>query len=121
MFKAALETILVNTEGSLGVLLMGMDGIAVEKALKPDGREANLDVVAAELSSLVRSAQRMGRNIGIGETQEMTFSFEEVKLLARMVNNEYYIVLALSENGNFGRGRYELRKAELTLAQEFNF
>jgi predicted regulator of Ras-like GTPase activity (Roadblock/LC7/MglB family) len=121
MFKESLEIILANTEGSLGVLLMGMDGIAVEKALKAEGREANLDVIAAELSSLVRSAQRIGRNIGIGETQEMAFSFDEVKLLARMVSHEYFIVLALSQSGNVGRGRYELRKAELILAQEFNF
>ena len=119
MFKQPLAAILENTEGSLGVILMGMDGIAVEKAFTPEGREANLDVAAAEISSLVRSAQRIGRNIGLGETQEMTLTLDNVKLVTRMVSAEYFIVLALSPAGNFGRGRYELRKAELTLAHEF--
>ena len=119
MFKQPLATILENTEGSLGVILLGMDGIPVEKVFTPEGREANLDVAAAEFSSLVRSGQRIGRNLGLGETQEMTLTLETVKLVARMVSEEYFIVLALNANGNFGRGRYELRKAELALAHEF--
>ena len=121
MFKEPLTTILENTEGSLGVILMGLDGIAVEKALTPAGREANLDVAATEISSLVRSAQRIGRNLGLGETQEMTLSLDNVKLVARLVSAEYFIVLALEPSGNLGRGRYELRKAELSLAREFQF
>jgi predicted regulator of Ras-like GTPase activity (Roadblock/LC7/MglB family) len=121
MFREPLEAILEHTEGSLGVLLMGMDGIAVEKALKPEGREANLDVAAAEMSSLVRSTQRIGRNIGLGDTQELTLSLENVKFVVRLVGDEYFIVLALTAEGNLGRARYELHKAELALAQEFNF
>jgi predicted regulator of Ras-like GTPase activity (Roadblock/LC7/MglB family) len=121
MFREALEAILEHTEGSLGVIIMGMDGIPVEKVFKPEGREANLDVAAAEISSLVRSAQRIGRSVGLGETHEVTLTLDSVKIVSRMFGNEYFIVLALNAEGNFGRGRYELRKAELALAQEFNF
>ena len=54
MFKEILETIIERTEGSLGALIMGIDGIAVERSLKQAGQEANLDVAAAEFTSLVR-------------------------------------------------------------------
>jgi predicted regulator of Ras-like GTPase activity (Roadblock/LC7/MglB family) len=121
MFKEPLKAMLENTEDSLGAFIMGMDGIAVEKMLRPEGEEANLDVAAAELSSLVRSVHRIGRNIGLGEAREITLSWGCVKLLARMVGTEYFLLLALPPEGNLGRGRYELRKAELKLEREFHF
>src|SRR5687768_11007683 len=56
MFKELLESIIERTEGSLGALIMGTDGIAVEKVLGEAGVDANLDVAAAEFTSLVRNA-----------------------------------------------------------------
>ena len=54
MFKELLESIVERTEGSLGALIMGTDGIAVEKVLGEAGLDANLDVAAAELVPDVR-------------------------------------------------------------------
>ena len=51
MFKEMLESIIERTEGSLGALIMGTDGIAVEKVLGDAGADANLDVAAAEFTS----------------------------------------------------------------------
>ena len=42
-----------------------------------------------------------------------------MRVLARMLSPEYYVVLTIGPGGNLGRGRYELRKAELRLAREF--
>ena len=47
MFKEMLDSIIDHTEGSLGALIMGTDGIAVEKVLGEAGLDANLDVAAA--------------------------------------------------------------------------
>ena len=66
MFKELLESVIERTEGSLGALIMGTDGIAVEKVLGEAGMEANLDVAAAEFTSLVRNAQRAGNDTGLG-------------------------------------------------------
>jgi hypothetical protein len=35
------------------------------------------------------------------------------------LSKDYFLVLAVQPDGNLGRGRYELRKAELVLAKEF--
>ena len=66
MFKEVLGNIIERTEGSLGALIMGIDGIAVERSLKQAGQEANLDIAAAEFTSLVRSAQKAGNDTGLG-------------------------------------------------------
>ena len=74
MFKEMLEDIIGRTEGSLGALIMGTDGIAVEKVLGEAGIDANLDVAAAEFTSLVRSAQRAGTDTGLGGLRELVVS-----------------------------------------------
>ena len=119
MFKEALTGIVERTEGATGALIMGMDGIAVERYFLPEGSEANMDVAAAEVTSLVRSALRAGGHTGLGSLQELFVNFEHVRILARMFSPEYFVVLTLRPESNLGRGRFELRKAELQLAREF--
>ena len=119
MFKDMLESVIERTEGSLGALIMGTDGIAVEKVLGEAGRDANLDVAAAEFTSLVRSSQRAGNDIGLGALRELVVSLESAIIVMRVLSRDYFVVLALSPQGNLGRGRFELRKAELKLAKEF--
>ena len=120
MFKSLLETIMERTEGSLGALIMGLDGISVEKVLGDAGAEANLDVAAAEFTSLVRSAQRAGNDTGLGNLRELMISLDQAVVVMRLLSRDYFVVLALSPEGNIGRGRFELRKAELQLAREFS-
>jgi len=119
MFKESLQTIVSNTDGSLGALIMGADGLSVEKFFNEEGAAANLDVVAAEFTSLVRSAARSGNDLALGDLREMVVALGRVTFLMRLFNKDYFVVLAVKPEGNLGRGRYELRKAELKLAHEF--
>ena len=119
MFKDALENIMERTEGSLGALIMGIDGIAVERLLKDAGQEANLDIAAAEFTSLVRNAQKAGKDTGLGTLRELVISLDSAVVIMRLVGREYFVVLAISPEGNLGRARFELRKAELQIAGEF--
>jgi predicted regulator of Ras-like GTPase activity (Roadblock/LC7/MglB family) len=119
MFKEALETIIEHTDGSIGALIMGTDGISVEKVMSPEASDANLDVAAAEFTSLVRNAQRSGNDIGLGGLRELVIHLESAVFIMRLFTREYFVVLAMKPDGNYGRGRFELRKAELQLAREF--
>ena len=119
MFKELLDAIIERTEGSLGALIMGTDGIAVEKMIGDAGAEANLDVAAAEFTSLVRGAQRAGTDTGLGGLRELVVALDQAVMVMRLLSREYFVVLAINPDGNLGRARYELRKAELRLAKEF--
>ena len=119
MFKETLQSIVEKTDGSLGALIMGADGLSVEKFFTDAGVEANLDVTAAEFTSLVRTASRSGKDLDLGDLRELVVTLSGVTLVMRLFNKDYFAVLALKPDGNIGRGRYELRKAELMLAKEF--
>src|SRR5437867_4906413 len=111
MFKETLESIIERTGGSLGALIMGTDGIAVEKIFGDAGKDANLDVAAAEFTSLVRGAQRAGSDIGLGDLRELVISLEGAILIMRLLSRDYFVVLAIGAQGNLGRGRFEDRKS----------
>ena len=119
MFKQSLEAILEHTEGALGAFIMGTDGILVEKVVTDEGLEANLDVAAATFTTVVRNAQRAGADTGHGQLREIVIGYEDKYFLMRLVTRDYFFVLAMREDGIIGRGRFELRKAELELAKEF--
>ena len=119
MFKESLQAIVEKTDGSLGALIMGADGLSVEKFFTEEGDTANLDVTAAEFTSLIRSASKSGKDLDLGELRELVVAMSNVTIVMRLFNKDYFAVLALKPDGNLGRGRYELRKAELVLAKEF--
>jgi predicted regulator of Ras-like GTPase activity (Roadblock/LC7/MglB family) len=119
MFKEVLQETLDRTEGCLGVLIMGTDGIPVERVWSPKAAETNLDVAVAEYTSLVRNAKRTNRDMGLGKLFEVVLTSESGIFILRFIGEEYFIAMVLSAEGNFGRGRYELRRAELLLEKEF--
>jgi len=119
MFKESLQTIVENTDGGLGAVIMGADGLAVETFFTEEAKENNLDIAAAEFTSQVRSAGRSGKDLDLGDLRELIIALERLTLVIRLFNRDYFAVLALKPDGNLGRGRYELRKAELVLAKEF--
>src|ERR671915_2427281 len=106
MFKEMLESIIERTEGSLGALIMGTDGIAVEKVLGEAGLEANLDVAAAEFVSVVRTAERASANMGFGPLRELVVSTDRFHFLLRLMARDYFLVLVLDQGSNLGRGRF---------------
>ena len=118
MFREVLQEIVSRTEGCLGSLIMGTDGIAVEKVWQPAGTEANLDVAVAEFTSLLRNARRTNNEMGLGKLQEFTLTTESGIFILRFVSEDYFIAMVLTPDGNFGRGRFELRRAELLLEKE---
>ncbi len=119
MFKEALQEILNRTEGSVGVLIMGLDGIPVERAWRKNAPHANLDIAVAEYTSLIRRASQSNGDTGLGGLNEITVSNENAIFIMRLLGEDYFLVLILAPGGNFGRGRFELRRAELKMEHEF--
>lgn len=119
MFREVLQDILDRTEGCQGVLIMGFDGIAVEKVWKNGAADGNYDIAVAEFTSLVGNAKRKNSDIGLGKLSEITVSTDSEIFILRIISEDYFLAMILSNEGNFGRGRFEMRRAELLLANEF--
>lgn len=116
IFQDTLRRIAERVEGTRAVSLIGTDGIPIDSygASEPGALES----MSAELGAFVKSSLRSrGSAEGQRVEQVSLVTESEVAILSR-VTAEYYLLLLLSREGNFGRGRFELRKAGLLLEKE---
>jgi predicted regulator of Ras-like GTPase activity (Roadblock/LC7/MglB family) len=119
MFSEVLHSAIVKTEGSVGAIVLGTDGIIVEKVWHNQPKDKDLEIAVAEYTSFLQKVRRTNEELKLGGLKEITLTCKSKVFLMRMISENYLIAMILSPNGNFGRGRYELYKAELMLEHVF--
>ena len=113
MFLDRLSQISNRIGGTLALSLVAKDGMRVESVSSdPD---LDLEVLAAELISQVRSITENHRDLDVGEVQQLSVTTDRLTLMVSSVAADYYLLLVLGPEGNYGRARFELRRARLLL------
>jgi predicted regulator of Ras-like GTPase activity (Roadblock/LC7/MglB family) len=112
MFRDVLAGVVEKSGGGLAALLMGFDGIAVEQ-YSPDGYD--IETLGMEFSVVLNDARKATLALDAGQTSEVAFRSDRVTAVVRVVNEEYFVALALRPDGNLGKGRYLLRLAAAQL------
>jgi predicted regulator of Ras-like GTPase activity (Roadblock/LC7/MglB family) len=116
VFQDALRRIAERVEGTRAVSLVGIDGIAIDSYVSAEGLP--MESLAAEAGALVKAALSARALTDHGSLQQMTFASETASTVLCRVTAEYYLLLLLAREANFGRGRFELRKAAAALEKE---
>lgn len=121
-FREHLEGVVSSVDGSVACSVMGFDGIAVDTH-QPDAKAevaASIDLQAAlvEYGNILGQLKNAAQGLKAGPVAELSVNTEKVMTIMRMVNQDYYVVLALTPDGNYGKGRYALRLAAPKLAKE---
>lgn len=118
-FLAHLEAVVKQVPGALACSVMGFDGIPVETHQSDDAAELDLQTSWVELANVLSQLRGAADGMRTGAVSELAVSSERVVTLMRLVSPEYFLVLSLKPDGNYGKGRYVLRvtapkvKAEL--------
>jgi predicted regulator of Ras-like GTPase activity (Roadblock/LC7/MglB family) len=118
-FADALETIANRIEGCVAVMILGVDGIPIERQVQETCPPLDVDLIATEFTTLVRRSMRTAADTELGELREMVLATDSMIFLLRPITSEYFLLLALNPGGNVGRARFELRKAQLSMEIEF--
>ena len=108
MFRENLQKIVDNVDGGVAGLLMGFDGIAVESYMR-EGGDVDIQAVGMEFSFILTQVRKATEILEVGGVQEVVIRAERVTILIRVLTPEYFMALALSPQGNTGKGRYMLR------------
>ena len=118
MFLDELSRISNRIEGAIALSLVARDGIPVESVSSdPD---LDLEVLAAELVAQARSISDNHRELDVGEVQQLSVMTDRLTLMVSSVAADYYLLLVLGPDGNYGRARFELRRARLVLESELS-
>lgn len=117
MFKEQLQKIVDKTEGGLAVIVMDMNGIALDTYAK-DGAPFDINTVSIELSTVLGAAKRASEMLEAGKTSEIAVSTEKLTTIVRTLNETYFLAFAMKPDGNVGKGRYLMRMAAPEMAKE---
>ncbi len=118
-FQTHLESVVRQVDGALACSVMGFDGIAVQTHQIQGADELELTTAMVEFTNVLGQLKSAAELLKTGSVQEVSINTEKLTTLMRLVSPEYFIVLAMRPEGNYGKGRYVLRvtapkiKAEL--------
>ena len=118
MFLDQLSLINNRIEGAVALSLVAKDGIPI-KSFSSDPN-LDLEVLAAELVAQARSISENHRELGVGEVQQLSVMTDRLTLMVSSVASDYYLLLVLGPEGNYGKARFELRRARLLLEEDLS-
>jgi predicted regulator of Ras-like GTPase activity (Roadblock/LC7/MglB family) len=115
MFREVLRGIGDRVDGTLAVSLIGLDGIAVETVSYDS---VPLEAMGAEFGGFIKSVRVTNTELDTGEVLQFSLVTEKYIAFLSAVTSEYYLLLVLRPDGNYGRARFELARAKHLLRDE---
>ncbi len=117
-FGDILKDIVTNIQGGLAAMVMGVDGIPVDSYTTPTF-SYDIQVLGVESATVMREIRRAAEALRSGALKELSFMTEGATVVLRSLTDEYFVALVLLPNGNFGKGRYLLKRSVPKLMAEF--
>lgn len=115
--RTTLEGIRRRVEGARAISLIGSDGIPVESS---GDSEIPLEPMGAEFASFVRSLRLSATELETGQVEQFSLVTDRYITFLSAITPDYFILLVLAPDGNYGRARFELRKARHSLRPELS-
>lgn len=116
-FSQILKEVAQDVKGAKGAVVVGMDGIIVDEYTAEPGMD--LQSISAEYGNILKEVQIASLSLQMGRTNEVSIITDSNDLIMRKINEDYFLALILSPDGNFGKGRFVVRRAVNLLAKEF--
>jgi predicted regulator of Ras-like GTPase activity (Roadblock/LC7/MglB family) len=107
-FREHLQEVCRKVEGAVACSLMGVDGIEVDTHIN-EGAEIDFRTLLVEYSGILHNAREAAETNQAGAVAEISISTDVLVAVARVVSPEYFMIVALKPDGNFGKARYYLR------------
>jgi len=117
IFQDVLKEIVERSDGVLGAVIMGMDGIAIGEHIVD--QDCSIQTVGIEYASAIKSIQNASRSLSAGQVQEVMINTQSNLFILRLVTDDYFIAVAMKPDGNHGKTRYLMRLAVPSLIKEF--
>lgn len=108
MFQDVLRELVERTDGAIASLLMGFDGITVDSYSR-DPNALNVETMGSEYSVVLGSIRQAATMLDLGAAQEVAVQAQNMTTVIRLLNEEYFVAMALAPGGSLGKARYLLR------------
>jgi predicted regulator of Ras-like GTPase activity (Roadblock/LC7/MglB family) len=119
-FDSILGQVLRECPGAVGAALMGSDGVPIAEVAAPSAQDLGDEVglLGVEFGRILDEARKAADAAGAGSILELMVHTERFHVLIQAVDRDTYLVLALTPDGNVGKGRYLMRRHQLAIREE---
>ena len=121
VFTEVLKDVSSKIEGCIGLVVMGMDGIPIDRYIPeaPADGTPNFDMLATESTTLLRATRQASEEVSAGLLRELIFMTDQVVVLSVAIKEEYVLFGAVKSGTNYGKARFLMKRAALALEKEF--
>lgn len=116
-YKQNLKAVTESVGGGLAAIIMGYDGIPIDEYLV-DSSQFDLQLLAVEYANLLRDIRRTVELLDNGAMEEVSIATDKLRVLVRIINEQFFLVLVITAEGNYGKGRYLLGREALKLKDD---
>ena len=116
-YKESLKTVTESVGGGLAAIIMGYDGIPIDEYLV-DSSQFDLQLLTVEYANLLRDIRRTVELLENGAMEEVSIATDRLRVLVRVINDQFFLVLVITADGNYGKGRYLLNREALKLKDD---
>jgi predicted regulator of Ras-like GTPase activity (Roadblock/LC7/MglB family) len=106
-FREHLEEV-CKVDGAVAASVMGFDGIAID-TVTPKDPGLDLTTLLVEYTGILSQIRNAAELLQTGKLSDVAIGTEKITTLVRLINQEYFLVLAMTPEGNHGKGRFLLR------------
>jgi predicted regulator of Ras-like GTPase activity (Roadblock/LC7/MglB family) len=118
IFAEVLNEVVGRLDDCVGLVVMGMDGIPIERVIVD--QEVNFDMLATECTTLLKDSRQAALDVEVGSLRELIFMTDMLVVLVVTITDDYVLLGAVRQGGNYGRARFLLKRATLRLEKEFS-
>lgn len=108
IFEDVAKELVDRVYGAMASVIMGRDGIPLSM-FKKEGVEMELESLGIEYANVLSEVNRAAGSIGSGALNELTIATEKFLIMLRTINPDYFMLLILAPDGNFGKARFLMR------------
>ncbi len=117
VFAEVLQDTAQRLKGCVGLIVMGMDGIPIEKLAANEG--LNFEMLATECTTILRNSRQASEDVGAGRLRELILMTDSLVILAVAITDDYVLLGAMRQGEPYGRARFLLQRATSILEKEF--
>ena len=109
MFNKILASIVEESGGGVGAVLMGYDGIAIDQYFAA-GEQIDLQMIAVEYANVLKEIRKTAQILNVGDMEEVAIKTDRFHIVVRIITPDYFVAMTLRRDGNFGKARYLLTR-----------
>jgi predicted regulator of Ras-like GTPase activity (Roadblock/LC7/MglB family) len=117
LFAETLRKVVDNVDGGIAAVVMGLDGIPVDSYVRQADR-VDVNTVGMEFSFILGQVKKAGESLQVGGLEELVVKAQRLVLICRMISPQYFVGVAVSPEGNFGKARFLARMATPALVAQ---